>query len=125
MERDAGPSARGKGGGLVERREEEAGWATGPRGEGEGKLGPRLKLSCGLGRAGTGIWVGFLLFSLSFLFPISFQIQLNYLNSKTTLNSSTYALKPKKQMHQHVCTNKLALKINFNYLCNKIRLNAI
>ena len=68
MERDARPSARGKGGGPVERREEEAGWATGPRGEGEGKLGPRV--SCGLGRAGTGIWAGSLLFSLSFSFPL-------------------------------------------------------
>src|SRR6185312_9655937 len=73
------------------------------------------------------VWLGWVLGSFPYLFlsPISFQTQLNYLNSKTTLNSSNYPLKPIKQMHQHVCTNKLALKINFNYLCNKIRLNAI
>ena len=89
----------------MERREEEAGWATGPRGEGEGKLGPRV--SCGLGRAGTGIWAGSLLFSLSFSFPYSNTTQI-YLNSNSNLNS-TLTLKPIKEMLQHECTNILTL----------------
>jgi len=108
MERDAGPSARGKGGGPVERREEEAGWATGPRGEGEGKLGPRV--SCGLGRAGTGIWAGSLLFSLSFffLFLFFFKLNSNYLNSNTSLNSNpmhSTKIKPCTSMNAQTILN--------------------
>ena len=110
-------------------------WLASGRGRGfgpgsdPGRLGRFGLLVSGFGWAGFSLWAGLgllpFLSLILFLFPISFQTQLNYLNSKTTLNSSTYALKPIKQMHHHVCTNKLALKINFNYLCNKIRLNAI
>ena len=80
--------------------------------QGEGRAG----LS-GKGKRDERVGLSLFFSSSSISFP--FLTQLNYLNSKTTLNSSTYALKPIKQMHQHVCTNKLALKINFNYLYNK------
>ena len=86
----AGPSARGRGGGPVERREEEAGWAT-----------SQGLLDC---------WVGWAGLSFCFGFPFLFQTTLKLFEFKSTLNSNSYALNQRKLMHQHECTNKSNLE---------------
>ena len=84
------------------------GLLTGRAGEG-GKLG-----WCGLlgqeGRSGPPGWVGFGFF-FSYFFPLFyFKHHSHLFEFKSNLNSNSYALKQVKLMHQHECTNKLALK---------------
>jgi hypothetical protein len=85
----------------------------------------KSRATCGRGkggpRGGLGHWVGLLLY-----FPFLFLFQSNsiYLNSKSNLNSNSYALTQRKLMHQHKCTNMLNLKINFNSLWNLFNLYA-
>ena len=91
-------------GARVGRAEGEAGPAQG-KGEGAGPAS---------GRAGPrelGCWrLGFGLVSLFFL-PLFFSKQhSNLFVFKSNLNPNSYALKRLKLMHQHECTNKLALK---------------
>ena len=102
--------------GVLGRGSGTAGWAgSGWTGEGAGR--------CGLGWcwAVAGFWAWF--FSIFFL--LSF---LNYtqtkLNSNSNLNS-ILALNQIKEMLRHDATTKIKPMINFNYLRNKIRLNAI
>ena len=87
---------------------EGVGLLTGRAGEG-GKLG-----WCGLlgqeGRSGPPGWVGFG-FLFSYFFPLFyFKHHSHLFEFKSNLNSNSYALKQLKLMHQHECTNKLALK---------------
>jgi hypothetical protein len=51
-------------------------------------------------------WVGLLLY---FPFLFLFQSSSIYLNSKSNLDSNSYALTQIKLMHQHECTNMLIL----------------
>ena len=57
-------------------------------------------------------------------FSILFQHTQTKLNSNSNLNS-TLALNQIKEMLQHDATTKIKPMMNFNYLRNKIRLNAI
>jgi len=76
------------------RRERE----TGPSG-GKEKVGPVCWVGLGLG------------FPISYFFPLFyFKHHSNLFEFKSNLNSNSYALKQLKLMHQHECTNKLALK---------------
>ena len=76
--------------------------------------------------AGLG-WVGLLgllrWFSFSNFNSISYFYFKQSLNSNKNLNSNhTQKI---KTMHQHECNKKVKPMINFNYLRNKIELNAI
>jgi hypothetical protein len=84
-----------------------------------------------LGRAGGSSWAaekkGGGLGWIKGLGPLSFSILFQHtqtkLNSNSNLNS-TLALNQIKEMLQHDATTKIKPMINFNYLRNKIRLNA-
>ena len=89
-----------------------AGWGNGlgrragPRAQGVAREGAGTQEEGGLGRPGLGLgWVAIWVF----LFPISFLFSISN-TTQIYLNSNSYALKQLKLMHQHECTNKLALK---------------
>ena len=76
----------------------------------------------GLGFAlGWFLVLGFLSIS-PFLFLIETNTQLGEFKIKFEFTTSTQTT---KAMHQHVCNNTIKSKENFNYLCTKIRLNAL
>ena len=107
---------------------ERAAWATEGaggesqlgRGAGAGPGGEGSGLRAGEGKEGVGrvgeeaSWadrvrvLGWVFLLLSFSFFFSFQTPLKLFEFKSNLNSNSYALK--QTMHQHECTNKLALK---------------
>ena len=95
MERDAGPSARGKGGGPVERREEEAGGAT----------------SQGL----LDSWVGWAGLSFCFGFPFLFQTTLKLFEFKIKFEFNPNT-QPNKLLHQHECNKHFYPRKKFNSL---------
>ena len=89
---------------------------NGPRGKEAERTGPSAELGCGergkegVGRLWLGFWAGLVSPFLVFL-PLFFSKQhSNLFEFKSNLNSNSYALKQIKLMHQHECTNKLALK---------------
>ena len=85
---------------------------AGPRAQGVTREGAGTREEGGLGRPGA--WVGLgchLGFPISYFFPLFyFKHHSNLFEFKSNLNSNSYALKHVKLMHQHECTNKLALK---------------
>ena len=80
--------------------------------------GPRSR-----GEREERVWAGVLGFLFHFYFFFFCKL------TQTSLNSNKFEFKTlctqtNKTMHQHECTNKFKPKINFNYLCIKIKLNA-
>jgi len=75
-----------------------------------------------MGRGQTGCWV---LVMVSFSFPFLFSNSISSHFSNSNSNEFEFKTHSNKSMHQHECnTKEIKPMINFNYLRNKIRLNA-